>query len=65
MPDDDDLISASPGLPTLPEETFARPPSPAISAPRFFPYESPEVLEEITENLRLRVENWHGLDFSR
>jgi len=28
-------------------------------------FESPEVLEEITEDLRLRVDNWHGLDFQR
>ncbi len=27
--------------------------------------ESPEVLEEITEDLRARVDNWHGLDFQR
>ncbi|KAK7429996.1 hypothetical protein QQZ08_003385 [Neonectria magnoliae] len=48
------------------EEAFgARPPSPARSAPRFYPYESAEVLEEMTESLRSRVDNWHGLDFSR
>ena len=28
-------------------------------------YESPEVLEEITEELRMRVDNWHGLEFQR
>ncbi|KAF4503808.1 hypothetical protein G6O67_008860 [Ophiocordyceps sinensis] len=32
---------------------------------RFYPYESAEVLEEMTESLRNRVDNWHGLDFSR
>jgi len=64
-PDPDDLRSAPP-LPTpLPQDTYARPPSPAQSAPRFYPYEPPEVLEEITEALRNRVENWHGLDFNR
>ncbi|KAH7038097.1 Pleckstrin homology domain-containing protein [Microdochium trichocladiopsis] len=43
-----------------------RPPSPPKSSrPRFYPYESPEVLEERTENLRTRVDNWHGLDFNR
>ncbi|KJZ78907.1 hypothetical protein HIM_01680 [Hirsutella minnesotensis 3608] len=35
------------------------------SSGRFYPYESAEVLEEMTENLRNRVDNWHGLDFSR
>jgi hypothetical protein len=29
------------------------------------PYESTEVLEEITEELRIRVDNWHGLEFQR
>ncbi|KAI9055358.1 hypothetical protein LZ554_000316 [Drepanopeziza brunnea f. sp. 'monogermtubi'] len=65
-PDPDDLRTGPPPLPNIrPEDTYARPPSPAQSAPRFYPYESPEVLEEITENLRSRVDNWHGLDFSR
>ena len=64
-PDPDDLRVAPPVPAPRPEDTYARPPSPAQSAPRFYPYESPEVLEEITENLRLRVENWHGLDFNR
>jgi hypothetical protein len=64
-PDPDDLRSAPPVPSLRPEDTYARPPSPAQSAPRFYPYEPPEVLEEITENLRLRVENWHGLDFNR
>lgn len=64
-PDPDDIRGAPPLPPARVEETYARPPSPAQSAPRFYPYESPEVLEEITENLRVRVENWHGLDFNR
>ncbi|KAJ5054469.1 uncharacterized protein L3040_000743 [Drepanopeziza brunnea f. sp. 'multigermtubi'] len=64
-PDPDDLRTAPPLPKIRPEDTYARPPSPAQSAPRFYPYESPEVLEEITENLRSRVDNWHGLDFSR
>ena len=64
-PDPDDLRPAPPVPGPRPEDTYARPPSPAQSAPRFYPYESQEVLEEITENLRLRVENWHGLDFNR
>ncbi|KAB8291564.1 hypothetical protein EYC80_006364 [Monilinia laxa] len=64
-PDPDDIRSAPP-LPNIrPEDTYARPPSPAQSAPRFYPYESPEVLDEITDVLRNRVDNWHGLDFNR
>ncbi|KAG4025271.1 hypothetical protein MFRU_062g00220 [Monilinia fructicola] len=64
-PDPDDIRSAPP-LPNIrPEDTYARPPSPAQSAPRFYPYESSEVLDEITDGLRNRVDNWHGLDFNR
>ncbi|KAI9731240.1 MAG: hypothetical protein M1818_007865 [Claussenomyces sp. TS43310] len=71
-PDPDDLQITP--VPTVraeepysrPKDNFARPPpSPPHSASRFSPYESPAVLEEITENLRNRVENWHGLDFER
>ncbi|KAL2885611.1 von Willebrand factor type A domain protein [Ceratocystis lukuohia] len=47
------------------EDSYARPLSPVRTAPRFYPYESREVLDEITENLRNRVDNWHGLDFGR
>jgi hypothetical protein len=64
-PDPDDLRPTPPVPALRPEDTYARPPSPAQSAPRFYPYESPEVLEEMTRSLRSRVENWHGLDFSR
>ena len=64
-PDPDDLRPTPPVPQLRPEDTYARPPSPAQSAPRFYPYESPEVLEEMTRSLRSRVENWHGLDFSR
>lgn len=64
-PDPDDLRSEPPVPSIRPEDTYARPPSPAQSAPRFYPYEQPEVLEEITESLRSRVDNWHGLDFER
>lgn len=62
-PDPEDLrrISSS----AITEETYTRPPSPARSVPPIEPNDSPEKLNEITENLRQRVENWHGLDFSR
>lgn len=64
-PDPGDLRSGPPTSTLRPEDTYARPPSPAQSAPRVCPYEQPEVLEEITQNLRGRVDNWHGLDFNR
>lgn len=49
------------------DDQYSSPPSPkaAPPPPRFYPYESREVLEEMTESLRGRVENWHGLDFGR
>lgn len=64
-PDPEDLQAAPPPTGRVDGE-FPRPPSPAPrNAPRFYPYESSEVLTEMTENLRNRVDNWHGLDFSR
>ncbi|KAK0722793.1 Pleckstrin homology domain-containing protein [Lasiosphaeria miniovina] len=65
QPDPEDLQTAPPPAPPRAEESFARPPSPARSAPRFYPYDSAEVLAEATEVLHKRVDNWHGLDFSR
>ena len=52
------------------EGSSLAPASPAQSAgannsARLYPYESNEALEEVTENLRNRVDNWHGLDFNR
>ncbi|KAI1781426.1 Pleckstrin homology domain-containing protein [Hypoxylon cercidicola] len=66
-PDPEDLGAATQAPQMRVEDAFAqRPPSPARSSqPRFYPYEAPEVLEEMTENLRNRVDNWHGLDFNR
>ena len=61
-PDPEDLQGAPPMRPGVTEEGSARPSSPARSAPRFYPYESSA---EMTESLRSRVDNWHGLDFSR
>ncbi|SPJ74641.1 related to von Willebrand and RING finger domain protein [Fusarium torulosum] len=67
-PDPEDLGAPAPQPPSIAnraEEAYGRPPSPARSAPRFYPYESTDVLEEMTDSLRNRVDNWHGLDFSR
>lgn len=72
-PDPNDLQTGATSTPQLPApgprprngEDNGVPQSPAPSVPHFYPYDSPEVLEEMTENLRGRVDNWHGLDFSR
>jgi hypothetical protein len=67
-PDPDDMRAAPP-LPSIASqaESFARPKSPAPGRPQMFdsPYQSAEELDEITEDLHSRVDNWHGLDFSR
>lgn len=40
-------------------------PNSSPSQARFESPQSQEVLDEITEDLHSRVDNWHGLDFSR
>lgn len=64
-PDPSDLRGA-PTLSAMQQEsaTFNRPKSPEVR-PSEWVYETPEFLDEITEDLRSRVDNWHGLDFSR
>lgn len=59
---------AAPPVPPLPSDHL---PSQGPTRQRydlpepFIPYESQEVLEEVTEELRVRVDNWHGLEFQR
>jgi hypothetical protein len=62
-PDPEDLRQGPPPTPVTNRDKF-RAPSPEHKQ-RYYPYEPQEDLDEITENLRHRVENWHGLDFSR
>ncbi|KAI4160780.1 MAG: hypothetical protein LQ342_005493 [Letrouitia transgressa] len=68
-PDPADLRGA-PILPPVQQEntypTSARAGSPAsVRQNNDWPFESSEHLTEVTEDLRVRVDNWHGLDFSR
>ena len=64
-PDPEDLRGAPP-LPPLPQEKeVVRAQSPNHNQQGGWQTESSETLEEITEDLRVRVDNWHGLDFSR
>ena len=62
-------IRGAPVLPSVQQgsdtHSNSRPKSPAQSRQIDWPFESSEVLEEITEDLRIRVDNWHGLDFQR
>lgn len=66
---DPDDVRGAPPMPSIAsatEQQFARTKSPARSNRQFdTPYESEEALDEITEDLHARVDNWHGLDFSR
>lgn len=64
-PDPEDLRGA-PTLPSMQQDApVARSKSPEQSRQVEWAFESPEILEEITEDLRVRVDNWHGLDFQR
>ncbi|KAI4637253.1 hypothetical protein J4E83_000067 [Alternaria metachromatica] len=61
-PSPDDLPRAPPPLPPLAsvaESDYERSKSPAP------PYEPAALLDDMTEDLHARVDNWHGLDFSR
>jgi hypothetical protein len=64
IPDPDDIRSAPPAHTSLHQEKEVAV-GPRASEERGWSGESREELEEITEDLRARVENWHGLDFSR
>src|SRR6201999_1776147 len=60
-------LQNTPPVPPLPSDpSIARTSRTRHDPPQqLVPYESPEVLEEITEELRIRVDNWHGLEFQR
>ena len=64
-PDPEDMRSVPPVPSVHPSENYGRSKSPAPSRAFEQMYESPEALDEITEDLHSRVDNWHGLDFSR
>lgn len=65
-PDLDDLRHAPP-VPPLPQDdgvSVKHRRSPPTPQPEPI-YEAPEVLGEVTEELKARVDNWHGLEFQR
>jgi hypothetical protein len=64
---DPDDVRGAPPLPSIASatEAFSRAKSPARGRAFDTPYESEEALSEVTEDLHSRVDNWHGLDFSR
>lgn len=66
-PDPEDMRGAPPPLPSIASatESFGRNKSPVRNRAFDTPYQSAEELDEVTEDLHSRVDNWHGLDFSR
>lgn len=66
QPDPEMLRYARPASP-LPQESLQSPvmQRQASRSSRNVPYESQETLDEMTEELRLRVDQWHGLEFQR
>ncbi|EOA83440.1 hypothetical protein ACJQWK_00438 [Exserohilum turcicum] len=66
-PDPDDMRSAPalPSVASVAESSYGRSKSPVHNRPSDPHYEPAEGLDEITEDLHARVDNWHGLDFSR
>lgn len=64
-PDVEDLRHAPPVQSQPPEDIYSPVRAPSVQGSRSLPYEPQENLEEITEDLRTRVDNWHGLEFQR
>jgi hypothetical protein len=68
-PDPEDMrgVAPPPPVPSIAStaESFGRGKSPVSNRQYDVPYESTEALDEMTEDLHARVDNWHGLDFSR
>ncbi|RMZ82102.1 hypothetical protein DV737_g2170, partial [Chaetothyriales sp. CBS 132003] len=62
-----DELRNAPPVPPLPATPHPRrQDQPRATVPQpFTPFESRETLEEVTRELRARVDNWHGLEFQR
>ncbi|RMZ89175.1 hypothetical protein DV736_g3579, partial [Chaetothyriales sp. CBS 134916] len=62
----DELRNAPPVPPLPADPNPSRQEQPCATVPQpFGPFESRGMLEEITRELRARVDNWHGLEFQR
>ncbi|KAL1855965.1 hypothetical protein Plec18170_003832 [Paecilomyces lecythidis] len=64
-PDVEDLRHAPPVQSQPPDDIYSPVRAPSVQGARSLQYEPQENLEEITEDLRTRVDNWHGLEFQR
>ena len=65
IPDPDDLRSVPPVSSYPRDDGYRRSGSPPPTRQPVWSTDPPELLDEITEDLRVRVDNWHGLDFQR
>ncbi|KAH9867825.1 hypothetical protein IAQ61_007129 [Plenodomus lingam] len=64
-PDDVRGVPPLPAVGSSAESSYRREKSPVNARQLEQQYESTAELDEITEDLHARVDNWHGLDFSR
>lgn len=64
-PDMEDLRFTPLNAKLPPEDIYSPVRSPTVVSTRSIPVESRENLDELAEDLRTRVENWHGLEFQR
>lgn len=64
-PDAEDLRQAQSAAPQPQEDVYSPARSPKTTSSRSMQHELQENLDEIAEELRTRVDNWHGLDFQR
>jgi hypothetical protein len=64
-PDNEDLQRTSAGQSPPQEDSFGSMRLSVAPEPRSMPFEPQENLDEVAEELRTRVDNWHGLEFQR
>ncbi|PWY91269.1 von Willebrand and RING finger domain protein [Aspergillus heteromorphus CBS 117.55] len=64
-PDADDLRHSTNGASQPQDEPYGAMRFPSVQESKQAPYESQETLDEIAEELRNKVDNWHGLEFNR
>ncbi|KKK22573.1 hypothetical protein P175DRAFT_0493177 [Aspergillus ochraceoroseus IBT 24754] len=64
-PDVDDLRGSSTSQSHAKDEPYGSGRFPTIQEPKPAPFEPQENLNELAEDLRTKVDNWHGLEFSR
>lgn len=64
-PNPEDIRNQTGSYPSETTDMTSRPPSQRRARAPDMPLEHPDVLARTSEDLRTRVDNWHGLDFAR